>query len=436
MERLLISELIAWKAQDQRKPVLLDGARQTGKTYLVEQCFGARYFRQVIKLDFLASPQLADIFKENINPDNILFNIQLALNVEFDPRQDLLFFDEIGECQRALDSLKFFAEARPDLYICASGSNIGLVDSFPVGKVHFLELFPLCFEEFLMASGQDRLVAQFREMARQQIVHNKLWEQLLDYYFVGGMPEVVDTWFRDNDAGINPRCRDISRLHGDLITGYRRDFGKYAGRVNAQHIERVFNSVPHQLSQYTNDSVNRYRFSGVIEKKKGYMDLYGPIEWLEKSKLVSKCYPINAEPCSPLAAYKKDNIFKLFLFDVGLLGHMLGLNYAEHRAQNFAYKGYLAENFVQNELRCHGYYPTYAWERREAEIEFLYKNTSGEIIPVEVKSGQRTQAKSLKSYMQQYHPVKTVKLVGAAGGTQNETDLVWPVYYAAKLNTL
>ncbi len=115
---------------------------------------------------------------------------------------------------------------------------------------------------------------------------------------------------------------------------------------------------------------------------------------------------------------------------------MLGLNYAEHRAQNFSYKGYLVENFVQNELRCRGYYPTYAWERRAAEIEFLYKNASGEIIPVEVKSGQRTQAKSLKSYMQQYHPVKTVKLIGAAGGRQSETELVWPVYYAAMLGTL
>ena len=435
MERLLISELIAWKALDQRKPVLLDGARQTGKTYLIEKCFGSGYFRQVIKLDFLANPQLSDIFKENLNPEAILLNIQLALNVDFDPRQDLVFFDEIGECQRALDSLKFFAEARPDLYICASGSNIGLIDSFPVGKVHMLELFPLSFEEFLMASGQDMLVDQYRDMARQQLVHNKLWEQLLDYYFVGGMPEVVQAWFEHNDSGINARCRNITRLHGDLITGYARDFGKYAGKVNAQHIEKVFNNVPQQLSKYMNDSVNRFRFSGVIEKKKGYMDLYGPIEWLEKSKLISKCYPVDT-PKSPLAAYKKENRFKLFFMDVGLLGHMLGLNYAEHKAQNFAYKGYLAENFVQNELRCLGYYPTYAWERREAEIEFLYKNASGDIIPVEVKSGQRTQAKSLKSYMQQYHPDKTVKLVGAAGGTQNQTDLVWPVYYSAMLDVL
>ncbi|MDQ6967978.1 MAG: ATP-binding protein [Mariprofundaceae bacterium] len=436
MDRLLASELMAWKALAQRKPILLDGARQTGKTYLIEKCFGFRHFRKVIKLDFRANPQLADIFKENLKPDSIMLNMQLALNVDFDPQQDLVFFDEIGECQKALDSLKFFAEERPDIYICASGSNIGLIGSFPVGKVHFLELFPLSFEEFLMASGQPMLLGQYRQMARQQVVHSKLWDQLLDYYFVGGMPEAVYEWFKNDDPGIIARCQGISRIHRNLIAGYSRDFGKYAGRVNAQHIERVFNNVPSQLSRYIDDSVNRFRFSGVIEKKRGYMDLYGPIEWLEKSKLISKCYPINTKPCSPLSAYKKENRFKLFFFDIGLLGHMLGLNYAEHKAQNFSYKGYLAENFVQNELRCQGYYPTYAWQLKEAEIEFLYKNARGEVIPVEVKSGQRTQAKSLKSYIQQYRPVKTVKLVGVAGGTQNETDLVWPIYYTAMLKRL
>ncbi|MDQ6968754.1 MAG: AAA family ATPase, partial [Mariprofundaceae bacterium] len=180
IDRLLISKLIQWKSSPQRKPLLLDGARQVGKTYLIEQCFGGQHFKKVIKLDFLANPQLVDIFRENLDPENILLNIQIIFNTTFDAKHDLLFFDEIGECQQALDSLKFFAESRPDLYICASGSNIGLIDSFPVGKVHLLELFPLSFEEFLMASEQAILLHQFRDMARQQVVHNKLWQLLLD----------------------------------------------------------------------------------------------------------------------------------------------------------------------------------------------------------------------------------------------------------------
>ncbi|MBN4073446.1 ATP-binding protein, partial [Mariprofundus ferrooxydans] len=405
-----------------------------GKTYLIEQCFGAQEFRQVIKLDFLGNPQLADIFKGSLNPEEILINIQIALNTDFDPEQDLLFFDEIGECQAALNALKFFSESRPELYICASGSNIGLIDSFPVGKVHFLELFPFSFEEFLMASNQQRLLDQYRQLARQQVVHHKLWQLLLDYYFVGGMPEAVHAWFADNDIGINARCQAISQIHHELITGYSLDFGKYAGKVNAQHIERVFTSIPQQLSRYIDDSVKRFRFGGVIDKKRSYMDLYGPIEWLEKSKLVSKNYVINTQPQSPLSAYRKDNLFKLFFFDIGLLGHLLGLSYAEHKIQAFSYKGYLAENFVQNELRCHGYYPSYAWAQKEAEIEFLYKNSNGEIIPIEVKSGKRTQAKSLKSYIKQFNPTKTVKLIGAAGGTQDDKHLVWPIYYAGMLS--
>ena len=414
-----------------RKPLLLDGARQVGKTYLIED-FGARHFRQVLKLDFLAEPQLSDIFKESLNPEVLLINIQLALNVDFNPQHDLIFFDEIGECQSALNSLKFFAESKPELYICASGSNIGLIDAFPVGKVHMLELFPLSFEEFLMASNQPLLLEQFKNVSRQEIVHQKLWQLFLDYYFVGGMPEAVATWFADGAEGINARCQQVAKIHDDLLTGYSRDFGKYAGKVNAQHIEQVFQAIPQQLSQYVDDSVKRFRFSGVVEKKRGYKDLYGPIEWLEKSKLITKSYPISA-PKSPLSAYRKENIFKLFFFDVGLLGHLLGLSYAEHKIQEFSYKGYLAENFVQNEFRCCGYYPTYAWQRKEAEIEFLYKTTGGDIVPIEVKSGKRTQAKSLKSYIQHYKQKRTVKLVGSTGGTKDTAHLVWPIYYAGKL---
>ena len=438
MDRLLTSHLLSWKEQPERKPLLLDGARQVGKTHLIQHCFGEHHFKRVLKLDFLASPKLAALFDDSLNPADILLNIELELGVDIEPATDLLFFDEIGECPKALNSLKFFAEQRPDLFLCASGSNIGLLDSFPVGKVESLELFPLSFEEFVMAAGNHKVLDAFRQGSRLQAAHNKLWDLLLDYYFVGGMPEAVDVWFSTiEETGINERCARIQQIHRDLQAGYLRDFGKYSGKTNAQHIEQVFRNVPLQLSKNIDASVKRYRFSGVIEKKRSYMDLSGPIEWLEKTKLVSCCYPIDAEPQSPLSAYRKENIFKLFLFDIGLLGHMLDISYREHRLQSFQYKGYLAENFIQNELRTTGYYPTYSWETRQAEIEFLYKTNDGEFIPVEVKSGQRTRAKSLRSYTERYQPKRTLKLIGSVGsGDEETTNMVWPLYYASRIRKL
>ena len=439
LQRLLIQQLAAWKEQENRKPLLLDGARQVGKSWLIEKAFGTQYFERVLKLDFLANPGLEALFEESLHPDDILQNIALELGVDFSPATDLLFFDEIGECQPALSSLKFFAEERPDIFLCASGSNIGLLDSYPVGKVEALELFPLCFEEFVMATGNEMLLNAYRKGSRLQAAHNKLWDLLLDYYFVGGMPEAVDTWFaaKQAEVGVNESCARVTKIHRDLLTGYQRDFGKYAGKTNAQNIEQVFKNVPLQLSKNIDASVKRYRFSGVIERKRSYRDLSGPIEWLEKTKLVSRCYPIDCEPQSPLAAYRKENFFKLFLFDVGLLGHMLDISYREHLQQSFEYKGYLAENFVQNEFRAMGYYPTYSWELRQSEIEFLYKTDDGDIVPVEVKSGSRTRAKSLKSYVERYNPAKTLKLIGSVGsGKANAQHQTWPLYYVSRIPML
>ena len=439
MDRLLITQLLNWKNQPKRKPLFLDGARQVGKSYLIEACFGKVHFRRVVKLDFLANPNLAGLFGASLNPQDILLNIELELGVDINADTDLLFFDEIGECPAALNSLKFFAEQRPDLYLCASGSNVGLLNSFPVGKVDALELFPMSFEEFVMASGNEKILTAFRQGLQMQASHNKLWELLLDYYFVGGMPEAVETWLADGGklSGINERCSRIQSIHRSLLSGYLRDFGKYGGKVNAQHIERVFRNVPLQLAKNMDASVKRYRFGGVIERKRSYLDLSGPIEWLEKTKLVSRCYPIDCKPESPLSAYRKENFFKLFLFDIGLLGHMLDISYQEHLQQSYEYKGYLAENFVQNELRAAGCYPTYSWDFRQAEIEFLVKTNNGEIIPVEVKSGKRTRAKSLQTYIERYKPARTVKLIGSVGGgEQPGQNITWPLYYAGRLKTL
>ncbi len=434
MKRLLLKKLLAWKEQPSRKPVLLDGARQTGKSFLLETLFG-EYFGQVIRLDFLEQPNLANLFADSLKPDDILTNIELELNVSIDKHQDLIIFDEIGECQPAVNSLKFFAEQCPGMFLCASGSNIGLLGSFPVGKVELLELYPLTFEEFLWASNQPPLTKAFEQINLGKVAHEKLFNLLIDYYYVGGMPEAVYTWFNtEAEHGIIERTRRLHQIQTSLIAGYERDFGKYSDKVTAQHIQAVFENIPVQLSNNTDDSVKRFKFKDVIEKKSRYKDLVGPVNWLEKCKLISKCHPINCKPCPPLKPLAKDNIFKLFLFDVGLLGYMLGISYKEHRAQKYNYKGYIAENFVQNELIARFGLSTYSWEYARSEIEFLFKTDAGNIIPVEVKSGKRTRAKSLKVYVQRYAPATTLKLIGSTGSVDDPAAKVLPLYYVSKIS--
>ena len=432
LQRLLYEDLVTWKQQATRKPVLLDGARQVGKSWLVDQLFGPGEFRKVHKLDFRSDPGLASLFTDSLEPSRVLSNIELRFNQKIEIKHDLIFLDEVGECQPAVDSLKYFAEQLPEAFVCASGSNIGLIDSFPVGKVQQMELYPLCFEEFLMASGQSRLLQAFREQQKTQTVHRLLWSQLLDFYFVGGMPEAVASWFQD-EGSVHERGRKVSRIHQDLVSGFQRDFGKYAGKYHAQHIEAVFQNVPRQLASSQDGSVQRYKFKDVIAKKQRYRELQGPIDWLEKARLVWKCYPVTGKPEVPLLTRARANIFKLYLFDVGLLGHMLGMTYTDQMAQSTSYKGYIAENFVLTELRTHAAYPLYSWEEARAEVEFLHRCADGEVIPVEVKSGKRTKARSLRSYIDRYEPSRAIKLIGGLGGKTAGALEVWPLYYAQYL---
>ena len=431
MKRLLLQKLLDWKNCPSRKPVLLDGARQTGKFYLLETLFG-KHFEQVIRLDFLEQPSLARLFSDSLKPDDIITNIEIELNISIDRHKDLIIFDEVGECLPAVHSLKFFAEQCPQMYVCSSGSNIGLLDSFPVGKVEWLELCPFTFEEFLWASNQTPLIKAFEQMNLGKVAHEKLFGLLIDYYFVGGMPEAVKAWF-EQEQDIVQRTHRVQQIHGSLIAGYERDFGKYSDKLSAQHIQAIFENVPVQLSNTVDDSVKRFKFKDVIKKKSRYKELAGPINWLVNCKLISKCYPIDCKPASPLKPLAKDNIFKLFLFDVGLLGHILDISYKEHREQKYHYKGYVAENFIQNELIAQLGTPTYSWEYARSEIEFLYKTEAGNIIPVEVKSGKRTRAKSLQTYVQRYNPTATLKLIGSTGSLDDPVAKVLPLYYISRI---
>ena len=435
MERLAYQSLLDWKKGPDRKPILVDGARQTGKTYLVENLFGEREFRQIHKLDFLVNPELSDIFEGDLSPDTLLDRIELALGQDIDQKNDLVFFDEVGECERALSSLKFFAERRPDLFLCASGSNLGLLRSFPVGKVEFLELFPMCFEEFVIACGSPSLIRAFQSQDRNPTVHNLLWNMLLDFYYVGGMPESVAAWIKRFD-GMNARVRRISEIQQSILAGFIRDFGKYDSLVPAFQIEAVFRNVASQLAQHSDESVQRYRFNEALPNRNRYANLRGPITWLEKARLLWKCGLIESRPNPPLAALAKENVFKLYLFDVGILGNLLGLTYEDHRRQDLTYKGFYAENFFATEYRSRVSYPMYSWKQATAEIEFLHRSQDGSIYPIEVKSGKRTRAKSLRSYINRFQPTRALKFANVPKRTHVDLTSTWPLYDTQYLKDL
>jgi predicted AAA+ superfamily ATPase len=430
MKRLLLEQLIVWKRQAERKPLLIDGARQTGKTFLLQELLG-REFANVLRVDFLENPQFAEAFAGSLSPDEVISNIELLTGQIFNPKTDLLILDEIGECPKAVTSLKYFAEKTPTYYVAASGSNIGLLNSFPVGKVEQHYLRPLTFKEFLLASNEPMLIKAYKAKINSAAAHTKLFDKLTDYYFTGGMPEAVATWFKHADKSIIERIEAVHKVQANLIAGYKRDFGKYAGKVDANLIEAVFSKIPSQLSAVMDESVKRFKFKGIAERKSRYTEFENPITWLHQCRLALKNYPIEGNPKAPLAAYKKENMVKLFLFDVGLLNHMLNTTYKEIKQQGYQYKGYIAENFVQQEFAAIGIEPSYSWGDSRAEIEFIVTNEEGLVVPVEVKSGNRTRAKSLQSYITKCAPHKTIKLTGTQGsGPEELTHIVLPLYYA------
>ena len=429
MQRTLLNALMVWKNQPLRKPLLIDGARQTGKTFLLQELFG-KTFANILRIDFLENPTYKKAFDGALSPEELLMNIELLTNQVFNPKTDLLILDEIGECERAVTSLKYFAEKAPSYFVAASGSNIGLLNTFPVGKVEQFNLRPLTFQEFIHASGEQALIKAFDSQTNTPAVHSKLMDKLTDYFFTGGMPEAVASWYQYKESSILERIENVSKIHADLVEGYRRDFGKYAGKVDAKLIESVFNSIPSQLSQVSDESVKRFKFKNVHERKSRYSDFETAIHWLKCCRLALANYPIEGQPKSPLAAYKKDNMVKLFLFDVGLLNHMLGSSYKEIKQQSYEYKGYVAENFVQQELTAINIDPSYSWNDARAEIEFILATDEGDIIPIEVKSGKRTRAKSLASYIEKCSPSKTFKLTGTQGSSMLEqTNIVMPLYF-------
>ncbi len=441
MKRKLYYKLCAWKARKQCPPLILKGARQVGKSYLLKQ-FGAHEFDNFYHFDFEKNhTELAPFFAKDLNVHKILENLSFYVGKSIIPGKDLIIFDEIQNCPRALSSLKYFNEDMPTLHICAAGSLLGIYlanESYPVGKVTHFELFPMSFEEFLWQSDSALLVEAFNAAIKKrempEAAHNKCWEVLKEYYVIGGMPAAVNLWLGQKADKVNA-MNSVREMQYELIENYKADFKKHAGNLNAMHIITVFENIPKQLSRVLNGSLKRFYFKDVIPGKRRFIELEGPINWLEKAGLIYKVWPVSRIE-NPLTAFTKANIFKLFCFDIGILGAMLNLSPGTIILQDYGItKGYFAENYAATQLKACGIKELYSWQNRSYEIDYLLERDS-RIIPVEIKAGTKKAIKSLK-YLLSFSRTGQGLLLSADNLDFSGKDIInIPLYLAGKLDEL
>jgi len=437
--RLAYQKLLQWKASTVRLPLVMRGARQVGKTTLLKS-FGATAFPAVHYLNFEEDSRLAAFFEPDLHPARILDELRFHLNRPINSATDLLIFDEIQACPPALTSLKYFNENLPDLAVCAAGSLLGLAltpGAFPVGKVIFMNLYPLTFEEFLNELGETLLGGVLHTLQPgvplPTAAHERLWECWKQYLVVGGMPAVVQAFAAVRPDSLFDACHQARLVQRQLMMGYEFDIAKHSGKTHAMHIARVWRSVPSQLARMQEGGSPRFRFKDAVDGARGYAQLAGPIDWLESAGLIHKAFIVET-PAQPLAAQCKESCFKLYGHDTGLLGAMADLPPETLLRYGFgSYQGYVAENFVAQELIAADTRNLYSWQNRTSEVEFLLP-VGAEIYPVEVKSGTVTRAKSLGVYQAKYAPRQAVVLSGK-NVWQTESRWGWPVYAAGFIPT-
>lgn len=438
MYRELQNNLDDWRLSHPRKPLIIKGARQVGKTYLLKE-WGGKSFSKVHYINFEKTPQAATIFESDFDVGRMIREIAFLLQNSIDPTQDLLILDEIQAAPKALTSLKYFCEDLPDFAICTAGSLLGVIlseESFPVGKVTFLHLHPMNFNEFLAAiddrKSHEWLPTPSLNAQVPSLIHEHLWNMLKIYYVVGGMPEAVSTYKR-HALDLHNAFEQVRNVQRDLLQTYENDFAKHAGKLNAVHIQALYRNIPKQLASAQNDSVQRFKFNDVLSGKKGFASWERPLHWLINAGIALQTKLSSATEL-PIEHFCKDNIFKLYMHDVGLLGCAQNLAPDILIKQDYGLaKGFFAENFVAQELRAahnQRLWPLYSWSERTSEIEFI-RPYQGRVIPIEVKAGHRTQAKSLQQFQKLYEPPLAIKISAHNIQYQKETKtLHLPLYLA------
>lgn len=428
MYRKIMDFLEEWKANEYRKPLVLQGARQVGKTYSILE-FGRTYYENVAYFNFETNPKLNDTFEENISPDYLLPILSHIAGQTIVKEKTLIVFDEVQLCERALTSLKYFCEDAPDYHIIVAGSLLGVAVnrakfSFPVGKVDMKTMYPMDMEEFMLALGEESLVEQIKRsfltnMPLPSALHNMAIQLYRQYLIIGGMPECVMQFVHTKDYILVRHTQDT------ILASYLNDMSKYNNLNEIKKTRLAYDNITVQLSK------KNTRFQYKLIKKGGRASEFeNAIEWLCLSGIVSQVYKVE-QIKKPLENYRDIDAFKIYVSDLGLLCAKKNLMatdilYMVEELNDF--KGGMAENYVNVQLSMNGY-TTYYWEsERGAEIDFIIQR-EGHIIPIEVKSADNTKAKSLKVYMDTYKPGYAIKLSAKNFGFEDNKKIV-PLYAA------
>lgn len=407
IRRNTYNELLEWKESTSRKPLILQGARQVGKTFLVNE-FGKENYDKLFCLNFEQDPAISSLFDSSIDPYNLIDNIGLYFGEKITHENTLLFFDEIQIAPRVLTSLKYFQEQVPEFHIIAAGSLLGVSfgkeSSFPVGKVNFLTMYPMSFSEYLTATGDQLFLEQLNSINDikpfPQAIHEKMLYHLKMYLFLGGMPEAVHEYINNKDIA------KVREIQNDILAAYERDFSKYTERNQAVKTSEFWNSIPGQLAREN----KKFKYKDI--RKNARSSMYDQtIEWLRKAGLINIAYNVEL-PRIPLSAYADYTKFKVYMHDVGLLAAKLNITSDQIISPDALFKGFngaFIENYAAQELTSLGNKPLYYWtSRSDAEVDFLLESGQ-QIFPLEVKSGTSRNTKSLQSYDSKYKPAKTIR---------------------------
>jgi uncharacterized protein len=408
MKRLIYSELLTWKHHPDKKPLLLQGARQVGKTYILKE-LAVNEYSNFAYFNFEEDNTLISIFDKSLSPPSVIHSLELYLGKKISPKSTLIFFDEIQAAPRAITSLKYFCEEAPEYDVVAAGSllgvSVGKTSSFPVGKVNFLTLYPMNFSEYLAASSFEMLKDYIEEKGDLEPIPEAIHEKIMEHYkmflYTGGMPEVIERYLRTGDIA------QVRKTQMDILTSIEQDFSKYTSSSEAIRVSEIWNSIPAQLSKEN----KKFKYSDVSSG--GRSSKYETaIEWLKKANLVNVAYNIS-KPAVPLPGYAQHNKFKLYLFDTGILGAKLNIEskIIIQGDQLFSeYNGAFTENAAASEIVSGVQNNLYYWtSNSDAEVDFIihYQN---KIYPLEVKSGYSRKKKSLRSYKEKYRPPLLLRL--------------------------
>ena len=429
MKRNAIQELVAWKSSEDRKPMVLKGARQVGKTWLMKE-FGQNYYDSYVYFNFDEEDELKSIFEVNKNPQRIIELLSLITGEKILPEKTLIIFDEIQECPEALNTLKYFKEKANEYHVIAAGSLLGTLlaqpKSYPVGMVNLLDIYPLTFDEFLEATDES-LYAYYSSIQKEQLIeeifHNRLLEAYNYYLIIGGMPECVSSWITHKDPA------KISQIQKELIEVYENDFSKHNGKVNSGRILMVFRSIVAQLAK-----PNEKFMYGAVREGGRARDFEEAIEWLVSAGMLNRVYNVSKME-HPLAAFDKLDQFKLFVFDTGLLKHMAGIdNSAILLKTDYQFKGPLTENYVLQQFRGQFDVEPRYYSDKNSEIDFLIQYGT-KIIPVEAKGGEDKSAPSFKKYIADRQPEYALRY-SKRGYRKDGAITNLPLYLARKTKEL